>query len=267
MALYRWPLEAPRATCLLIHGYAEHTGRYGALADALRAAVIEVRAIDLRVHGRSPGPRADVRLFADYIDDVSRLADRIEAERAGLPHVVLGHSMGGAIGLRFALEGPRPPAALVLSSPFLRPAVPPPSWMSGLAAGLASTLPRLPVQPLDAKALSRDPAVVEAYRRDPLTYTGWVKARMGHELVRSGPPLLERASALQPPTFIVHGSADALADPGASRELAAAVGDGRVTLKIYDGGYHELFNDLEREVVTADLLAWLDEQLPPGSER
>jgi len=266
LALFRWPARAPRATCLLVHGYAEHAGRHRAVAATLASEGIETWAIDLRGHGRSPGRRADVELFADYIEDVLRLSERVGAERPDLPRLVLGHSMGGTIALRFALEHPDRVSLLVLSAPFLRPTVPPPAWMTGLASGLARVAPQLPVQRLDPTVLSRDPAEVEAYRNDPLVYSGWVKARMGHELVRSGPPLLERARALQAPTLIVHGAADGLNDPEASRELAASIGSENVTLRSYPGGYHELFKDLEREAVLDDVLAWLNESLPPSAD-
>ncbi len=261
LALFRWPVQAPRATCLLVHGYAEHTGRYQELASTLVSAGIEPWAIDLRGHGRSPGRRADVRIFADYIEDVLRLSERVRAERPDLPRLLLGHSMGGTIALRFALEHPDRVNLLVLSAPFVRPTVPPPAWLTGLASGLARLAPQLPVQRLDAAVLSRDPAEVEAYRNDPLVYNGWIKARIGHELVRSGPPLLERAPALQVPTLIMHGAADGLNDPEASRELASMIGSEDVTLRSYPGGYHELFNDLDRDTVRGDLLAWLNERL------
>lgn len=258
LALYRWQVDQPRASCLLVHGYAEHAGRYDAVAHALAGAGIEVWAVDLRGHGHSPGRRADVRRFQDFVSDVATLSEQVHAERPGLPALVLGHSMGGAIALQLALEHPEWVDGLALSAPFLRPTTPPPSWLTGLAAGLASSLPQLPVQALDASALSRDSAVVEAYRSDPLTYTGWVKARMGHEMVEAGARLLGRASTLGVPTLLMHGGADALADPQASRELAQAAPDGMVTLEVYPESYHELLNDLDRQAVLARLIAWSD---------
>lgn len=264
LALYRWPVQAPRATCQLVHGYAEHMGRYRALADALAERGIEAWAVDLRGHGRSPGRRADVRLFADYVEDELRLSDRIRDARPNAERLVLGHSMGGTVALRFALEHPDRVDLLVVSAPFLRPSVPPPAWLRGVASGLARLAPNLPVQRIDPAVLSRDPAEVRAYRNDPLVYTGWLKARMGHEIVRSGPPLLERAPALRVPTLVLHGAADGLNDPEASRELAAKLGSEDVTLRSYPAGYHELLNDLDRETVLADLLAWLEERLPPA---
>lgn len=266
LALSLWGLDDPRATCVLVHGYAEYAGRYDGVARALNGAGIEVWAVDLRGHGLSPGPRADVHDFGDYAADIAGLIQRVRVERPRVPQLLLGHSMGGAIALRVALDDPATIDLLILSAPFLRPTKPPPAWLTGLAATLASWLPQLPVQPLDARALSRDPAVVDAYRRDPLTYTGWVKARMGHEMVGAGPALLERAATLAVPTLLMHGLADGLADPQASRDLAAAARDGTVSLRLYPGAYHEIFNDIGRDTVVSDVLSWVDAHLPDAAD-
>lgn len=262
LALYRWRVERPLAACLLLHGYAEHAGRYGDLVAGLSDLGVETFAIDLRGHGRSGGRRADVRALRDYVRDLGTLRYHVRAECPELPVVLYGHSTGGTVALRFALEHPDTLDALVLSAPFLRPSLPPPGWLVAVAGLLARTLPRLPVQPLDVRTLSRDPVEVEGYRQDPLVYTGRIKARMGHVLVTSGRPLLERADALAVPTLIVHGAADRLSDPRASEELAARIAPERVTLRLYAGGYHELLNDLDRELVLADILGWIAEQ--PG---
>lgn len=269
LAAYRWPLEQPRAACVLVHGYAEHVGRYGAVVEALAGAGVETFAIDLRGHGRSGGVRADVRDFDDYVRDVLLLHGQAKGERPDLPVLVLGHSMGGTIALRFAVEHPGALDALVLSGPFLRPSAPPPAWLVGVSGLLARVAPQLPVQPLDAAAVSRDPAVVEAYRADPLVYTGRIKARMGHALVTAGEPLLERAGEVGVPTLIIHGGADALADPHGSEELAERIPGDLATLRVYPGGYHEQLNDLERERVTADILDWTERlpELQAGSTR
>jgi acylglycerol lipase len=261
LALYRWRVEEPRAVCLLVHGYAGHAGRYRALTEALTGLGVETFAIDLRGHGRSGGTRADVRDFGDYVADVASVREYVAAERPGLMACVFGHSMGGTVALRFALERPEALNALVLSAPFLRPSVPPPGWLLTVAGMLARTVPGLPVQPLDAHVLSRDASVVAAYRSDPLVYTGRVKARMGNFLVSEGPPLVGRAGELQMPVLILHGAADALADPRASEELAAALPPDRVSLKLYPGSFHEILNDLDVERVLADIVGWLSSRL------
>ncbi len=269
LALHRWRVDRPHAVCLLVHGYAGHAGRYPRLVRALGEAGLESYAVDLRGHGRSAGTRADVRDFGDYLHDLAALEDHARSERPGLPVLLFGHSMGGTVALRYALERPERVDALVLSAPFLRASVPPPGWLLAVARWLARALPQLPVQPLDPAALSRDPESVTAYREDPLIYTGRIKARMGHALVTAGEPLLARAGALSVPTLIVHGGADQIADPRASQELAAAIPDANVTFRLYQGGYHELLNDLERERVLADILEWVRAQssLQPSSTR
>lgn len=260
LALHRSRVDAPRCACLLVHGYAEHAGRYQELVRGLAGIGVETFAIDLRGHGRSEGVRADVRDYGEYLSDLQALYEHIAAERPGLPLLVFGHSMGGALALRFALEHGDALDALILSAPFLRPALAPPGWLLSIARRLAQTFPLLPVQRLDPRTLSRDPDVVEAYRKDPLTYTGRIRARMGHVMVASGPPLLERAGELGVPTLIVHGAADDLIDPRASEELAARIRPDLVTFRLYHGVYHELLNDLDRELVLADILAWIRAQ-------
>lgn len=267
LAVYRWQPDGARGAVVLVHGYAEHAGRYAALVRDLNARGVAVWALDLRGHGRSPGPRADVRLFAEYVEDVRRLVEEVREASDGRRPVLFGHSMGGAIALRLALEHPEQLRALALSSPFLRPADPPPGWLLATVRVLARLAPMLPVQPLDARVLSRDPEAVAAYRQDPLVYTGALRARLGRELVSAGPPLLQRAPELELPTLVLHGSADALADPAASRELAGRLGGDDVRLEVVQGGYHELLHDLDRDAVRRLLTDWLVDHLaaPAGA--
>jgi alpha-beta hydrolase superfamily lysophospholipase len=259
LATYRW--EPPgdalvgRPTVLLAHGYAEHARRYAPLAGALTRAGYPVVAVDHRGHGASEGPRADVVAFGRYVDDFAAFAREAQPE-AGR-RVVFGHSMGGAIAALFAARHPDDLDALVLSSPYLRNAVPAPPWLERVARGLAWLAPNAPVRRLDAEALSRLPEEVEAYRADPAIYNGPAKARMARELLDGGRAALAAAAAIEVPVRIVHGDADRIADPAGAREIAARIGD-RAEATIYDGGFHELLNDADRERVTADLVAWLE---------
>ncbi len=258
LVLHRWePDGATEALCLLVHGYAEHAGRYGTLARALNERGVAVWAPDLRGHGLSGGARADVSVFARFVDDLRRVADLAHERRAELPKVLFGHSMGGTVALRYALERPDALRALALSAPYLRPANDPPRWMRDLVARLARIAPNLPVQPLAASLVSRDRSFVEAYRTDPLVYHGWVKARMAHELVSAGPPLLARAGAVELPTYIVHGGADGLAATDASRELASRIGAEDVTLRVLDGVFHESLNHEGGDELAAEIAQWL----------
>lgn len=259
LSTYRWnpPGDAPagRPTVLLAHGYAEHARRYAPLAGTLTRAGYPVVAVDHRGHGASEGPRADVAAFERYVDDFATFAR--EARPGAGRQVALGHSMGGAIAALYAARRPDGLDALVLSSPYLRNAVAVPSWLEGVARMLARLAPTAPVRRLDAGALSRLPKEVEAYRSDPLVHSGPVKARMARELLDGGRAALAAASAIEVPVRIVHGGADRIADPAGAREMAERLGD-RAEATIYDGGYHELLNDRDRERVAADLVAWLE---------
>lgn len=259
LATYRWdpPADAPsgRPVVLLAHGYAEHAGRYAPLAGALTRAGYPVVAVDHRGHGGSEGPRADVPAFERYVDDFATFAR--DARPGTGPHVALGHSMGGAIAALYAARRPDGLDALVLSSPYLRNAVPVPPWLEGVARILARLVPSAPVRRLDIGALSRLPEEVEAYRVDPLVHSGPVKARMARELLDGGRAALAAASTIEVPVRIVHGGADRIADPAGAREMAERLGD-RAEATVYGGGFHELLNDRDRERVAADLLAWLE---------
>lgn len=272
LVLHRWSPEneddprSQRGTCVLVHGYAEHALRYAPFAQALLAVGIGVLGMDLRGHGASPGVRADVPSFEALAGDVAALLTQAKRERPALPVVLFGHSLGGAVALRVALDRQAELACLVLSAPFLRPTDPPSPLLLGVASVLARLFPTIPVQPLDAGLVSRDPAMVAAYRSDPQVYNGRVRARMGHEMVRAGPKLLARAPSLSLPLLVIHGDADGLADVAASRELAAAVASKDVSLDVVEGGYHELLNDLDRERTRRRVVAWIDQHVSAGAQ-
>ena len=126
--------------------------------------------------------------------------------------------------------------------------------MSGLVSRF---LPGLPTLKLDAGLISRDKAVVEAYRADPAVYTGGTKARIGSEMLAAGRYVLERAQNITLPMLVLHGSADGIADPAGSRTLFERVASEDKTLKLYDGFYHEILNEPGKEEVYGDVLEWL----------
>ncbi|MBU9344748.1 lysophospholipase [Burkholderia multivorans] len=268
LASYRWPADAraapPRATVALLHGLAEHAGRYAPLAARLNAAGIDLLAIDLRGHGRSPGKRAWVARFDEYLDDADSLVD--EAERAPTPLFLMGHSMGGAIAALYAIE--RAPAractlaGLVLSSPALAPGRDVPRWMLALSHLISRVWPTFPAIRIDAALLSRDADVVAANRADPLVHHGPVPARTGAEILDAMARIERGRSALRVPVLVYHGTADKLTEPDGSRTFGARVGSADRTLTLYEGGFHETMNDIERERVIDALIGWIDARVP-----
>ncbi|WP_330728138.1 lysophospholipase [Burkholderia multivorans] len=268
LASYRWPADAraapPRATVALLHGLAEHAGRYAPLAARLNAAGIDLLAIDLRGHGRSPGKRAWVARFDEYLDDADALVD--EAARAPTPLFLMGHSMGGAIAALYAIE--RAPAractlaGLVLSSPALAPGRDVPRWMLALSRLISRVWPTFPAIRIDAALLSRDADVVAANRADPLVHHGPVPARTGAEILDAMARIERGRSALRVPVLVYHGTADKLTEPDGSRTFGARVGSADRTLTLYEGGFHETMNDIECERVIDALIGWIDARVP-----
>jgi len=253
-----------RAVVVILHGYAEHAGRYAALVAELGEAGYECHLLDLRGHGRSAGVRGYVHRFDEYLDDVDLFLERIGEDRRhpAVPRILLGHSLGGLISLAYVLRRPEAFGALAVSSPFLHPALEVPALKAGVAAITSHVMPtHLIRSDLDSRGLSHDPTVVAAYDRDPRVFKT-VSPRWFFEVQRSQREILERAGAIRLPALFLIGDADPIADPRRAREVFARLGSADKRLVVYPGFFHEVFNELERERVVHDLLSWLDERIP-----
>ena len=253
---------AVRGHLALVHGYGDHCARYRELMEHLGRRGIAVHAFDYRGHGQSDGRRAHVDRFRDYTDDLEVLLGHARQDAEGQPLFVLGHSLGALIVLRWALEARRDGiAGLVLSSPFLTLAFEPPRFKV-LAARLAErVLPWMPFgNELKVEQLTHDRAIQEATRADPL-YLHTTTPRWFFETTAAQKEAKARAVELVLPCLILHGSADPIAAPEASQRLWSLASSREKTLKTYPGLLHELFNEVGREQVMADLDAWLDARL------
>lgn len=255
------PMEEPRVVLLVSHGLAEHSGRYMNIVDRFVPRGYAVYACDYPGHGRSAGRRAYVHRFADFTAVLYRYLGMVHAWQPGRPVFLIGHSMGALIGAAFLLKHQSELAGAVLSGPSV--GKPPGISRGTIIIGMALSVlaPRLGVTALDAHKISRDPAVVQAYVNDPLVYTGKITARLGAELLREMQRVAEAAPAITLPIMIVQGGADGLVDPNGARMLYRTVGSADKTLKIYDGFYHEVFNDPGHERVLDDVAAWLEAHL------
>jgi alpha-beta hydrolase superfamily lysophospholipase len=261
LPLYRWPaVGGRRATVALVHGLAEHAGRYAALAGRLNAAGIELLAIDLRGHGSAPGKRARIARFDDYLLDAEALLS--VAANDSTPLFLMGHSMGGAIAALYAIE--RLPgsghklAGLILSSPALAPGRDVPRWMLTMSQIISRVWPGFPAMKIDAALLSRDPAVVEANRNDPLVHHGSIPARTGAEILLAMQRIERGRAGLRVPLLVYHGTADKLTEPEGSRVFGKHAGSPDKTLTLHEASYHETMNDLDRERVIGELIGWIE---------
>jgi alpha-beta hydrolase superfamily lysophospholipase len=258
-----WPSADARGTIVIVHGLGEHIGRYAHVAARLNAGRWSVVGYDQRGHGASPGERGRIAAGDDLLVDLAAVVDDARAEASG-PLVLLGHSLGGLVVARFvagALESPRPPwqrdvDALVLSSPALD------IGMTGAKRALLATLetltPNLGIgNGLDATGISRDPAVVAAYRADPLVHDR-IAPRLVRFLADAGPTVLALAPRWRVPTLLLYAGSDRLVVPAGSAAFAAAAPAAVVTARPFASLFHEIFNEPEQDEVLGVLTAWLD---------
>jgi acylglycerol lipase len=265
LPLYRWQATgALKARIALLHGLAEHAGRYAALAQRLNAAGIELLAIDLRGHGRAPGKRVWINRFDDYLLDAEALlgvAARQNGTLRDVPLFLMGHSMGGAIAALYAVErlaGSGPAlAGLILSSPALAPGRDVPQWMLKMSQVISRIWPGFPAMKIDAALLSRNAAIVDANRNDPLVHHGSIPARTGAEILLAMARIERGRADLRLPLLVYHGTVDKLTEPDGSRAFGKHAGSPDKTLTLYDASYHETMNDLDRDRVISELIAWI----------
>ena len=258
LAAEDWMPAETRAVIAIVHGIAEHGGRYAWLAARANAQGIGVVTVDLRGHGRSPGERSYVERFDDYLLDVDALWAGARELAAGRPLFLMGHSMGGAIALRWVAQRRPAMAGVILSSAALKIGGDVPRLLIALAPLLSRWLPHLRGTRLDPAVISRDPAQVAAYVNDPLVSLKAPPARTGAELLAAMEAHRAEAPGLDMPVYLFHGDADRLTDPAGSREIFAAWGGPDKTLRLWPGSRHETLNDLDRDAVVGELLAWID---------
>lgn len=273
LAAWRHPSRSPRlrARVVLVHGYAEHSGRYAWLVQALCGAGYECVTFDLRGHGRSDGPRGHVGRFADYLDDLDRIA-RWAAPGAhdggrgshAVPLLAVAHSLGGLIALEHVRRRPGALGAVVASSPFLAPKLGLPPLVERLAALVSRLLPEYRIKStLGADSLSHDVVVKEAYARDPMVFDtvtlGWWR-----EVRAAQQELFAGANEIRPPVLFLLGDADPVADWRRSAAVFERLGSADKRVEVYAGFLHEVLNEVGRERVVADLLGWLNARAPLG---
>lgn len=255
------PEASPRGVVLLAHGLAEHGGRYAHVAGALGTLGLATYAPDHKGHGKTPGRRCVIERFSDFTDGVDAMFETIRQRHAGLPVVILGHSMGGLIAATSVIEHPGRYHAAVLTGPAVLPPEMPPAWQEKLVRFLSRWWPTAGVVSLDAEAISRDPAVVQRYFDDPLVYNGKVPARLAAELFAAMDALRANGSAITLPLLVMHGSADRLTAPAGSVLLVEAADSADKTLIEPEAAFHELFNEPDQQNHIGTMLRWLDERL------
>ena len=251
--------EAVGTVCI-VHGMGEHSGCYAELAGAFAEAGFAVLAYDQRGHGRSDGRRGHSPSIMALVSDAGLLLEEARTRHPGLPRFLYGHSMGGSVALNCALRLRPGFDGLILSSPWLRLAMRVPALKLRIGRIMARLWPTLPQRTgLKPGDLFRAASGGAAPQPDPLNHL-WITPGMFVALEEAGEWALAHARELDTPLLLMHGTADRVTSFEASRELARQVGS-RCEFVPWDGGYHELHRDLDKDDVIRHMTRWLKARL------
>lgn len=260
----QYPAESERARMVIAHGLGEHSGRYGNIVERMLPKGISVWAPDHRGHGQSGGKRGHVLKFSQYLSDLRLSVELAGADRPeGMPCFLLGHSMGGLIALNFAQQFPGLIDGVIASSPALGVAIEIPGVKKILGSFMSYIWPGMTMgNELDAGKISHDPKVVSAYKTDPLVHDR-VSVRFFTEFLAAMETVRAQASSLKVPILLQVAGDDHLVNARSSVQFFEKLDIEDKTLQVYDGRYHEIYNEGEdlRRQVFKDLEDWLEKRL------
>jgi acylglycerol lipase len=252
------PIGEPKAIVVLVHGLAEHSGRYGNFANYLVSGGYGVYSYDQRGHGKSDGLKGYVNSFSSLVNDLDLFLSIVRNRHPRAKVFLAGHSMGGTIATSYAVLHQDRINGLILSGALFSTPAGTKSGIIFAARILSMILPRIGLYFIDAESISRDKNVVNAYRNDPQVYQGKICARSGVELIKGMDSVSRQFSKIRLPILVMHGTADRLSAPEDSAIFYQKAGSEDKTLKIYEGFFHEIFNEPEQKQVMDDVTTWLN---------
>ena len=250
------PDAAPRAVVVICHGVNSHGGQYLWVGEQFAAGGYAAYALDLRGRGKSDGERFYVEDVADYVADVAGVVALAKTRNPGVPLFILGHSAGGVVSSVYVLDHPEGLAGFICESFAFQ--VPAPGFALAAIKGLSHIAPHLPVLKLKNEDFSRDPKAVEALNNDPLTANEVQPAITVAALVRADERLREEFPRMTLPLLIMHGTVDKATIFHGSEFFYQTAGSRDKTLKLYEGHFHDLLNDVGKESVMTDIKNWID---------
>ena len=254
------PEGQTRGVVVIVPGFNSHSGQYLWAGEQFAAKDLAAYAIDLRGRGRSEGERFYVEKMEDYTDDVATLVRIAKSENPGLPVFVLGHSAGGVVSCIYALDHQSEIDGLICES--FAYDLPVPGFILSVLKGLDYVAPHLHVYTLKNENFSRDPLVVESMNNDPLIKGESEPTQTASVMIDASRRLHEEFPLITLPVLILHGTDDKATNPSGSQFFYDTTGSTDKTLKLYEGHYHDLLNDLDKEVVMADINDWIDARIP-----
>lgn len=249
---------AARGVIVLVHGLGEHSGRYAHVAEFFTNAGYIVTALDHRGHGRSQGKQLGYfERFQALVDDLHLFIKNLPSASRSLPLYLIGHSMGGLLSLCYVIRYAPVINGLITSSAALDIGDNVPALARGLIRQLSAVAPTMGLTTIDSSTISRDTQVVKAYDADPYVYRGKVQARVAMELRDACTFARQNLPKVNRPILVQHGSADTLVSPTCAEEIFTGVSSKDKSLKVYEGWYHELFNEPDRQTVFQHMRDWL----------
>jgi acylglycerol lipase len=259
-----WHPDGPaRGVVALVPGFNSHSLYYTWAAQQFAAHGLAAYAVDLRGRGHSDGERFYVQKFGDYVSDAASLVDFAKSREPGLPVILLGHSAGGVVACTYTLDHPGAVVGLICES--FAHEIPAPDFALAVFKGISHLAPHAHILHLKNELFSRDPAVVQAMNNDPLIAHETQPTQTLAEMVRADERLKKEFPLITLPVLIIHGTADGATKPSGSQHFFDKAGSRDKTLKLYEGHFHDLLNDVDKEVVMADILRWIDARVLPAS--
>lgn len=258
------PEGKPKASLVLCHGVNSHGGQYIRAGETFARRGYAASALDLRGRGRSEGERFYAESVDDYVSDLSLAIDAARARHPDLPLFLLGHSAGGVTAVAYALDHQNRIDGLICESFAFR--VFAPNFALKLLEGASHFVPHAHVLKLKMEDFSRDPDWVAELLADPLTLDEVQPVATVAALARAGERFEREFGRITLPLLILHGTADKATRPDGSEQFHQAAGSADKTLKLYEGYYHDLLNDLGREQVFEDIDRWIETRLPQAAE-
>jgi acylglycerol lipase len=245
------------AVLLVVHGLGEHCGRYMNVVNHFVPLGYGVYGLDHIGHGKSGGEREVVERFEDFTDTLAIYHNMVKGWQAGKPVILLGHSMGGLIATRYLIDHQDDFRGAVISAPAIKVSDSISRATITIGKILSVLAPKAGVLALNPSGVSRDPAVVAAYLNDPLVFHGKTPARLAAELLKTMLRTTAEAGKITLPFIVVQGGEDKLVDPAGAQMLYDKASSKDKTIKVYEGLYHEVFNEPERARVLRDVETWL----------
>ncbi|GGI73726.1 alpha/beta hydrolase [Shewanella gelidii] len=253
------PQQPVQGVILIVHGLAEHSGRYMNLVNRFVPQGYAVYGFDHLGHGLSDGPRVYIDDFSQFVAGLDQMVDRVSEQHPQQPIILFGHSMGGLITSYYLSIYQHKVSAAILSAPAIEAPFKVTPLMKGAARIAAKLFPRAKIGKLELTSISRTPEVIDKYLLDPLVTSDGITIKLGYEIIRAMDFVRNRASKIALPLLVLQGTHDKLVNPQGADTLIRCVTSPVKVLKSYKGLYHELIHEPEREIVFNDMEVWLDQ--------